>query len=54
MGILDDILKGLPVNPLLREKIADVEAKYDASETENSILKDGLRDAKAEIAKLQK
>jgi len=32
MGIFDDILKGLPVNPLLREKIADVEVKFAASE----------------------
>lgn len=36
---------------ILREKIADAEAKYAASETENTILKKDLRDAKAEITK---
>jgi len=54
MGLFDDILKGLPVNPLLREKIAELEAKYAATETENAILKDDLREAKAENQKLKK
>ena len=43
MGLFDDILKGLPVNAVLREKINDVEAKYSAIETENAILKDDNR-----------
>ena len=54
MSLFDDLLKGLPINPLLREKITELEAKYAATETENSILKDDLREAKAEITKLKK
>src|SRR5258706_16444871 len=43
MGILYDMLKGLPLNAVLREKINDIEAKYAALETENAILKDDNR-----------
>lgn len=53
VGLFDDILKGLPVNPLLREKVADAEARYAAAQTENAGLKDDLREAKAQIAKLK-
>lgn len=53
MGIFDDILQGLPVNSVLREKVAELNAQKAAAETENAILKDDLRKAKAEIAKLQ-
>ena len=53
MSLLDDFLKGLPVNPLLREKIAELEAKYAATDTENSILKDDLNKAKAENRQLK-
>jgi len=54
VSLFDEILKGLPVNPLLREKVAELEAKYAATETENAILRDDLRDAKAENQKLKK
>src|SRR5438094_2026256 len=54
MSIFDDILKGLPVNSLVREKVAELEAKYAATETENAILKDDLRNANLQIAKLEK
>lgn len=54
MNLFTDILKGLPENAVLRSKIADAEKRYAALETENAILKDDLRDAKAEIAKLKK
>ena len=54
MGLFTDILKGLPENAVLRDKVAEAEKRYGALETENSILKDDLRDAKAEIAKLKK
>jgi transposase-like protein len=54
MSLVDDILKGLPINPLLREKVAELEAKYAATETQNAILRDDLRDAKAENQKLKK
>jgi len=54
MGLLTDILKEIPQAAVLKEKIADIEVKYAASDTENAILKDDLRDAKAEIARLKK
>jgi len=54
MGLLTDILKEIPHTAVLQEKIATVEAKYAATETENAILKDDLREAKAEIVKLKK
>ena len=54
MGLFADILKGLPENAVLRDKIAEAEKRYGALGTENAILKDDLRDAKAEIKKLKK
>jgi hypothetical protein len=53
MGLLTDILKEIPQAAVLKEKIADIEAKYAAADTEKAILKDDLREAKAEIAKLK-
>ena len=54
MSLFTDILKGLPENAVLRGKVANAEERYAALETENAILKDDLRDAKAEITKLKK
>src|SRR5688572_5614147 len=54
MGLLTDILKEIPQAAVLKEKIAAIEAKYAAADTENAILKDDLRKANAEIAKLKK
>ncbi len=54
MGLLTDILKEIPQAAVLKEKITTIEAKYAASDTENAILKDDLREAKTEIAKLKK
>ena len=54
MGLLSDILKEIPQAAVLKEKKGDIEAKYAASDTENAILKDDLRKAKAEIARLEK
>jgi hypothetical protein len=54
MGLLTDILKEIPQAAVLKEKIASIEAKYAAADTENAILKDDLRKAQAEIAKLRK
>jgi hypothetical protein len=48
MGILYDVLKGLPLNAVLREKINEIEAKYAALETENAILKDDMRKLREE------
>ena len=54
MGILWDIIKEIPQAAVLKEKITTIEAKYAASDEQNAILKDDLRQAKAEITKLQK
>ena len=54
MGWLTDSFKdiGLPLE--LREKLAAVEAENDAVKTDNVILKDDLRQAKAQILRLEK
>lgn len=53
MGLLTDILKEIPQAAVLKEKIATIEDKYAATETANAILKDDLREAKAQIKQLQ-
>jgi DNA-binding PadR family transcriptional regulator len=53
MGLLTDLFKEIPISAILKEKIADIEAKYAAADTENAILKDDLRHAQAEIAELK-
>ena len=53
MGLIEDILQGLPVNSLLREQLIQLKAQMAQTETENAILKDDLRDAKAHIADLE-
>jgi len=54
MGLLTEILNEVPLSPELRKKIASMEAANDSLKTENVILKDDLREAKAQIIKLQK
>jgi Fic family protein len=54
MSLFSDILKGLPENAVLRDKIREAEANQAKLETENAILKDDLHAAKAEITKLTK
>src|SRR2546428_2681791 len=53
MGLVDDILQGLPVNSILREKVSQLNADKAAVEEENAILKDDNRELKAEIVRLQ-
>ena len=53
MSLFSDILKGLPENAVLRDKVREAEADQAKLETENAILKDDLRSAKAEITKLK-
>lgn len=53
MGLLTDIIKEIPHTAVLKEKIAAVEAKYAATETENAILKDDLRQANMLIEELK-
>jgi len=54
MGLLTDILKEVPLSAELRKKVAKTEAEHDGLKTENVILKDNLREAKAQIIKLEK
>src|SRR6185369_4644074 len=54
MGWLTDIFKDVPLAAELRAKLATVEAESDTLKTDNVILKDDLREAKAEIIRLEK
>jgi Fic family protein len=54
MGLVTDILKEIPQAVVLKEKLSTIEAKYAAADTENAVLKDDLRHAKAEITNLKK
>jgi DNA-binding MarR family transcriptional regulator len=54
MSLIDEILQGLPVNSLLREKVAKLDAEKATTETENAILKDDNRNLKTENAQLKK
>jgi hypothetical protein len=52
MGLVDDILQGLPVNSLLRGQVSQLNAQKAAVDEQNAILADDNRELKAEIAKL--
>jgi len=54
MGWLTDIFKDVPLTTELREKLAAIEAENDALKTDNVILKDDLREARAQILALEK
>lgn len=54
MGWLTDLFKDVPLPLELREKLAAVEAENDSMKTDNVILKDDLRQANAQILRLQK
>ena len=54
MGWLTDIFQDVPLSTELREKLATVEAESDALKTDNVILKDDLREARAQILTLEK
>jgi predicted nuclease with TOPRIM domain len=53
MGTFDELLKGLPINAVLREKLEAIEAKHAALETEVAILKDDKRRLETENQKLK-
>jgi predicted nuclease with TOPRIM domain len=53
MWLIDDILKGLPENSLLREKLRTLEEKFASLETEVAILKDDNRKLRTENEKLK-
>ena len=54
MGWLTDPFKDIPLPLQLREKLAAVEAENDSLKTDNVILKDDLRQAKAQLLRLEK
>jgi hypothetical protein len=54
MGWLTDLFSNVSLPPELREKLAAVEAENDALKTDNVILKDDLRQAKAQVLRLEK
>ncbi|MGI9068370.1 MAG: hypothetical protein ACR2HX_18445 [Pyrinomonadaceae bacterium] len=54
MSLLADILREIPLSTVLREKIATIDAENAALQTENAILKDHLREAKAQTTQLSK
>src|SRR5689334_11553142 len=54
MGWLIDTLKEIPLSAVLKEKVAAIEDKYAATETQNKILEGDLRKANAKVAELQK
>jgi predicted RNase H-like nuclease (RuvC/YqgF family) len=54
MGWLTDLFKDVPLSPALREKLDTIEAENDRLKTDNVLLKDDLREARAEIIRLEK
>ena len=54
MGWLTDLFTDVPLSAELRAKLADVEAENDALKTDNLLLKDDLREAKAQALRLEK
>lgn len=54
MGWLTDLFHDMPLSDELRQKLATVEAESDTLKTENVLLKDDLREAKAQILRLEK
>jgi len=54
MGWLTDSFKDIALPLELREKLAAVEAENDSLKTDNVLLKDDLRQAKAQILRLEK
>ncbi len=49
MGMITDILKELPLNAVLRDKLQTLEKKYDGLEAENDKLKKENRDLKEKL-----
>jgi len=54
MGWLTDSFKDVPLSLELRAKLDAVEAENDSLKTDNVILKDDLRQAKAQLLRLEK
>ena len=54
IGWLTDLFKDVSLSPHLREKLATFESEADALKTDNVILRDDLREAKARLLRLEK
>jgi predicted nuclease with TOPRIM domain len=54
MGWLTDLFKDVALPDELRAKLAAVEAENDSLKTDNVLLKDDLRQAKAQVLRLEK
>jgi len=54
MGWLTDLFKEFQLSPQLREKLTAIESETDALKTDNILLKDDLREAKAQMIRLEK
>ena len=54
MGWLTDLFTDTPLSPQLREKLAAVESEVDGLKTDNVLLKDDLRESKAQVLRLEK
>jgi FtsZ-binding cell division protein ZapB len=52
MGVIIDILKELPLNAVLRDKLQELERKYDALGVENDKLKEENQKLKKELKEL--
>lgn len=52
MGMIDDFLQGIPLNAVLRERLALAEQKYKDMETENKELKQRVASLTTEVATL--
>lgn len=54
MSLFDDIIKALPENTILRERLRVFIDENESLKTENAICKDSLREKDVKIAALQK
>ncbi|HYW74402.1 MAG TPA: hypothetical protein VE961_25490 [Pyrinomonadaceae bacterium] len=54
IGWLTDLFKDVPLSPQLREKLEASESEIDALKTDNVLLKDDLREARAQVLRLEK
>jgi len=54
MGIITDILKELPLNAVLRDKLQELEKKFDALGAENNKLKEENQKLKTKLEELTK
>lgn len=49
MGIITDIIKGIPVNAIQRDKLEKLEKRHDELETENTQLREENRELKSKL-----